>query len=109
MIIILFRLKQRPFQLAELLIAINHILNGGSIQRFDFLLHMGNLPLGGYLAAALIRLQFAFQHHEKAGFTGAVTPGKANVPSGMGGKAGVLKKLLVAALQRNLGELNHEI
>ena len=92
-------LCQPPLDIAQALVAVEHIVDRVAVQRADFLLHVGDTPVGRYAAAAGVGFDLAAQQGEQTGFAGTIGPQQADFLAGMQGEVGVFKQSQGAALQ----------
>ncbi len=66
--------KKIAFDLAELGVAVEYVVERAHIQRGDFLAHIGHGPIARPLEMTGVGSQFAGDQREQAGFAGAVAP-----------------------------------
>ncbi|MCY1548115.1 hypothetical protein D9M68_842030 [compost metagenome] len=75
--------------LAQLHVAIEHIVHRLTLDGIDLLAHMGDAPVDGDQAVTRIRAQVAAQQGEQARFAGTVGTDQAGFLAGMQGQLGV--------------------
>ena len=90
------------FQGAELLVAVDHVLQGGAVQRRGLLGHAGNLPAGGQAEAAVVDGQLAPHQRKEGGLATAVLAHQAHLVAGVYGGGRVVQQRAAAADQFDL-------
>lgn len=93
-----FGLSQIVLHLAQAQVAIEHVIDGDTVQGVDLLAHMGNAPVGRQQAVPRIRGQLTQQQGEQRGFAGAIGSDQAGFVTGVQGQLGVFEKTLRATL-----------
>ncbi len=80
---VLFRLRlemrQFRFQFAQGDVAIDRVVERGTVQRRRFLRHVSHAPFGREIDLALVRVQFAAHHGEQARFARAIGADQADL------------------------------
>ncbi|MCY1352301.1 hypothetical protein D9M69_385900 [compost metagenome] len=89
---------QLALDLAQALVAIEHVVDGQALEVVDLLAHMGDAPVGRQLAVAGVRSQLAAQQGEQAGLAGAIGTDQADFLAGVQGQFGAFQQTLRAAL-----------
>ena len=83
---------------AQVVIAVEHVVNGQPLEVVDLLAHMGDTPVAGQQAIAGIRCQLTAQQGEQAGFTGAVGTDQTGLVTGVQGQLGAFEQALRTTL-----------
>lgn len=94
-------------QTAQFGIAIKDIIQRRAVGVSHLLGHMGNPPLGGYVAAPGIAGQPPHQHLKECGFAAAIGTDQARFLAGKNCKIGRFQQEFATALQADALELNH--
>ena len=81
-----FGRSQLALNLAQVLIAVEHVVHGQAFQVVHFLAHMGNAPIGRQQAVASIGPELAAQQGEQAGFAGTVGADETDLLAGVQGQ-----------------------
>lgn len=106
-IIFSFRFMQRSLKLAIIFICIDHELQSAAFAAWSLLGHGGSAQIVGQLDSALFDRDFLRQRLEQTGFAGTVSTDDTRALSNPQVDAGILKKQLVAAHQRDIVEGYH--
>ncbi|MCY1434119.1 hypothetical protein D3C76_611730 [compost metagenome] len=85
----LFGFGQRLLDLAQVQVAIEHVIDSDAVEGVDLLTHVGDTPVGRQQAVAGIGHQLPAQHGEQAGFAGAIGTDQAGFLTGVQRQLGV--------------------
>ena len=94
--ILLLGLGQLGLDLAQFLVAIDHIFNGAFIQRRCFLGDMGDAQFGRHLKITAIGMEFIADQCKQAGLATAVDTGNTDSLAMVNSEVGILKQDLGA-------------
>ncbi len=97
-----------PFHGAQLVIAVEHELDGGLRQWRGLLAHGGDAPVTWHQAVACLGVQVAAQQREQARLAAAVRADHADPPAGMDLQVGFLDQAAGAAGEGELAQLDHD-
>ncbi len=84
-----FRFGQQTLNLAQALVAVEHVVHAQALKGVDLLTHMRDTPVGGQQAVTGVGRQLATQQGEHAGFTGAIGTDQAGFMADVQGQLGV--------------------
>ncbi len=102
-----FGAGQIGFQLAQVSVAIDGVLDGGTIQRRRFLRNIGHAPARREIDIALVGMQLATQHGEQAGLAGAIGADQADLVARIECQVDIFQERLDATLEGDLLETDH--
>ncbi|MCY1514172.1 hypothetical protein D9M68_487010 [compost metagenome] len=89
--------RQFGFQPAQRDVAVDGVLDRGTVQRRGFLRNVGHAPVGREVQVALVRVQRTAQQPEQAGFAGAVGADQADLVAGVQKQVDFVEQRLDAA------------
>ncbi|GGO87892.1 hypothetical protein GCM10011348_42120 [Marinobacterium nitratireducens] len=98
MLLIALRSFEPALYLAQLGIAVEHVVEHTTVDRRDFLGHVGDGLIAGQREIAGVGLQFAEYQLEQARFADAIGADNTDLPTLMKGQAGLVQQALNAAM-----------
>ncbi len=93
-----FRRGQIRLNLAQVHVAVEHVIDGEAVEGIDLLAHMRDAPVRRQVAVAGVLAELAAQQGEQARLAGAVGADQADFLSGVQGEFGTFQQALGATL-----------